>query len=166
MLFYSFHASTGLFVYVWMCRSPVCVCVCVPLDGINNNKAKLRESLITISRFHLTALRAHNGEQHSSYCTKGERDVWWLFTWLGKCELHALLRVTIYSVFAIKLYAGFISLVLCACLGLPFVCKAPHMLRMPLSLLPFCTPHSHPHRNSFKPPSSSHTIIRCDNRKF
>lgn len=44
---------------------PVSVCVCairlgvyVPLDGINNNKAKLRESLITISRFHLTALRA------------------------------------------------------------------------------------------------------------
>lgn len=32
----------------------------VPLDGINNNKAKLRESLITISRFHLTATR--NGE--------------------------------------------------------------------------------------------------------
>lgn len=40
-------------VYLWVC---VCVCVDVPLDGINNNKAKLRESLITISRFHLTAV--------------------------------------------------------------------------------------------------------------
>lgn len=43
------------------------VCMDVPLDGINNNKAKLRDSLITISRSHLTAGAIAN-QTHCCVC--------------------------------------------------------------------------------------------------
>lgn len=81
-------------------REYVCVCLDVPLDGINNNKAKLRESLITISRFHLTTLAIHR-EKRVAILTMP------LPLPRVRCEMCNFERDAIYFGVTIKLSVGF-----------------------------------------------------------
>lgn len=81
---------------VWML-----LCVDVPLDGINNNKAKLRDSLITISRFHLTAV---------CHCKQtGVAIVWCAHLYAERWEMFSIERCHLFCV-AIKVCARSIVL--------------------------------------------------------
>lgn len=80
----------------------LCVCVwTLPLDGINNNKAKLRDSLITISRFHLTAVPL--ALKHSGHCVQTQRmSARTCSPVLERCEMCTIERCHLFRV-AIKL---------------------------------------------------------------
>lgn len=67
----------------------------LPLDGINNNKAKLRDSLITISRFHLTAMPLRMKRWRAGHCYDArlpvpQFSVWDVYT-IEICHLFCVL---------------------------------------------------------------------------
>ena len=89
--FFTAAAATVVWVCVWT----------LPLDGINNNKAKLRDSLITISRFHLTAVPL--ALKHSGHCVQAQRmSARTRSPVLERCEMCTIERCHLFRV-AIKL---------------------------------------------------------------
>lgn len=98
----------------------------VPLDGINNNKAKLRDSLITISRSHLTAgaiakYKKKKTKEKRAHWSHGHCMAFYLCVYLSSnlclCKMWEMCTIERCHLFrvAIKLCACFILDVSCSC---------------------------------------------------